>query len=204
MCHGARVVIVILTHVAINYYNCLLTLIFVDRKWWRHLNGNIFRATGPLWRESTGHRWIPSQRPVTWSFDVFFDLCLDRRLSKQSRRCWFETPSRSFWRHRNKMAGYVVTWLASILVASETSVVDLIILPEDLLNILNYFKVADFDWYSDHVYISADLSSGFIRGYFWSARRTTCLVKISRTVSELGYKIQKWICWWNQFSKYQC
>ena len=22
-------------------------------------NGNIFRVTGPLWRESTGHRWIP-------------------------------------------------------------------------------------------------------------------------------------------------
>ena len=22
-------------------------------------NGNLFRATGPLWGESTGHRWIP-------------------------------------------------------------------------------------------------------------------------------------------------
>ena len=22
-------------------------------------NGNIFRITGPLWGESTGHRWIP-------------------------------------------------------------------------------------------------------------------------------------------------
>ena len=22
-------------------------------------NGNIFRVTGPLWGESTGHRWIP-------------------------------------------------------------------------------------------------------------------------------------------------
>ena len=32
------------------------------------LNGNIFRITGPLWGESTGHRWIPSQRPMTWSF----------------------------------------------------------------------------------------------------------------------------------------
>ena len=37
------------------------------------------------------------------------------------------------------------------------SVVDLLILPEDILNRLNYFKVADFDWYSDHSYISADL-----------------------------------------------
>ena len=29
---------------------------------------------------------FPSQRPVTQSFDVFFDLCLNKRLSKQSRR----------------------------------------------------------------------------------------------------------------------
>ena len=25
-------------------------------------NGNIFRVTGPLWGESTGHRWIPLTR----------------------------------------------------------------------------------------------------------------------------------------------
>ena len=34
-------------------------------------NGDIFRVTGPLWRESTGHRWIPSQNPGTLSFDIF-------------------------------------------------------------------------------------------------------------------------------------
>ena len=39
-----------------------------------------------------------SQRPVTRSFDVFFDLRLNKRLSKQSRRLWLETPSRSLWR----------------------------------------------------------------------------------------------------------
>ena len=44
---------------------------------------------------------FPSQKPVTRSFDVFFDLCLNKRLSKQSWRWWFETPSRSLWRHRN-------------------------------------------------------------------------------------------------------
>ena len=44
---------------------------------------------------------FPSQRPVTRSFGVFFDLCLNKRLSKQSRGWWFETPSRSPWRHCN-------------------------------------------------------------------------------------------------------
>ena len=58
-------------------------------------NGNIIRVTGPLRGESTGHRWFPLTKPVTRNFDVFFDLRLNKRLSKHSRRCWFETPSRS-------------------------------------------------------------------------------------------------------------
>ena len=45
---------------------------------------------------------FPSQRPVTRSFDDFFNLRLNKRLSKQSRRRWFETPSRSLWRYFNE------------------------------------------------------------------------------------------------------
>ena len=41
------------------------------------------------------------QRPVTWSFDVFFNLRLNKCLSKDSRRRGFETLSRSLWRHSN-------------------------------------------------------------------------------------------------------
>ena len=47
----------------------------------------------------------PHKRPVTRSFDVFFDLGLNKRLSKQSRRWLFKTPSCSLWRHCNDM-GY--------------------------------------------------------------------------------------------------
>ena len=64
-------------------------------------NGNIFRVTGHLCGEFTGPRWIPHTRPVTRSFDVFFDLRLNNRLSKQWWGWWFETLSRSLWRHRN-------------------------------------------------------------------------------------------------------
>ena len=63
---------------------------------WKH-----FRVTGPLWGEFTGHRWIPSLRPMTRIFVVFFDLRLNKRLSKQLRCRWFETPWRSLWCHRN-------------------------------------------------------------------------------------------------------
>ena len=48
-------------------------------------NGNIFRVTGAV----TGE--FPLQRPVTRSFDAFFDLCVNKRLSKQSCGWWFET-----------------------------------------------------------------------------------------------------------------
>ena len=45
---------------------------------------------------------FPTQRPVTQSFDVFFDQRLNKRLSKQSWYWWFETLSRPLWHHRNE------------------------------------------------------------------------------------------------------
>ena len=60
-------------------------------------NGNIFRDTGLLCGEFTGE--FPSQRSAMRSFDIFFDLCLNKRLKKTSRRRWFETPSRLLWHH---------------------------------------------------------------------------------------------------------
>ena len=62
-------------------------------------NANIFRVS--LCARNlpvTGE--FPSQSPVTRSFDVFFDLYLNKRLSKQSWCWWFET--RSLWRHYNR------------------------------------------------------------------------------------------------------
>ena len=64
-------------------------------------NGNIFRVTGPLCGKFTGPGEFPAKRPVTRSFDVFFDLRLNERLSKQPWGWWFETPPWSLWRHRN-------------------------------------------------------------------------------------------------------
>ena len=39
---------------------------------------------------------FPTQRPVTRSFDVFFDLRLNKRLSKQWWGWWLETLSRHY------------------------------------------------------------------------------------------------------------
>ena len=51
---------------------------------------------------------LPSQRPVTRSFDVFFSL--NKRQSKQSRRLWFDTPSRSLRRHCNSIHAMASLW----------------------------------------------------------------------------------------------
>ena len=53
-------------------------------------NRNIFQVTWPFWGESADHRWIPlTKASVTRSLDVL----LRKRLSRQFRRRWFETPS---------------------------------------------------------------------------------------------------------------
>ena len=59
------------------------------------------RVTGLCAGNSSGTVEFPAQRPVTRSFDVFFDLRLNKRLSKQPWSWWFETPAWSLWRHRN-------------------------------------------------------------------------------------------------------
>ena len=44
---------------------------------------------------------LTSKRPETRSFDVFFDVLLNKRQNKQSRCWWFETHWYSLWRHCN-------------------------------------------------------------------------------------------------------
>ena len=61
-------------------------------------NGNIFRVTGHLCGEFTDPRWI--------RFDVFFDLRLNKRLSKQSWGWWFETLSCPLWRQWGYVCGH--------------------------------------------------------------------------------------------------
>ena len=72
--------------------------------WWPWLRHQMetFSALLALWAGNspvTGK--FPAQRPVTQSFHAFFDLRLNKRLSKQSQGWWFKTPSWSLWCHRN-------------------------------------------------------------------------------------------------------
>ena len=72
---------------------------------------------------------FPAQRPVMLSFDVFFDLCLNKRLSKQLWGWWFKMPSHPLWRHCNDtgifctltqffvnfVSGWCITWWAEAI-----------------------------------------------------------------------------------------
>ena len=66
--------------------------------WWRHQMEAFFALLDLCEGNPRFTGGFPSQTPVTRSFDVFFDLCLNKRLSKNSRRRWFETPLHSLWR----------------------------------------------------------------------------------------------------------
>ena len=66
---------------------------------WKHFPRNcmaLYAGNSPV----TGE--FPAQRPVTWSFNVFFNLRLDKRLSKQLRGWSFKKPTRLLWRLCNE------------------------------------------------------------------------------------------------------
>ena len=87
----------------------------LNSTWWRHPM-EIFSALLAICAgNSPVPGEFPAQRSVTRSFDVFFHLRLNKRLSKQSWGWWFETLSRPLWRHRNDTPNACVCNLAAIV-----------------------------------------------------------------------------------------
>ena len=67
-------------------------IVFVGCKyssWWRHQKKTFSILLALCAGKSLVTSEFPSQRPVTRSFDVFFDLRLNKRLSKQPWGWWF-------------------------------------------------------------------------------------------------------------------
>ena len=65
--------------------------------WWRHQMETFSASLALCAGSSPVTRWIPPTKAS--DFDVFLNLRLYKRLSKQSRGYWFETPWRSLWRY---------------------------------------------------------------------------------------------------------
>ena len=82
-----------------------------NRTWWRHQMETFSALLAFCAGNSPVSGEFPAQRPVTRSFDVFFDLHLIKLMSKHSRGWWFETLSRPLWRHCNEQGGIsVMEW----------------------------------------------------------------------------------------------
>ena len=102
------------------YTLCVLYVCISDVTWWRHQMKTFCALLALCAGNSLVTGEFPSQRPVTRSFDVFFDLRLNKRLSKQSWGCWFETTSRSLWRHFNSLYHKKGTFIALRVIDLET------------------------------------------------------------------------------------
>ena len=76
------------------------------KAWWRHHMETYSALLAICVGNSPVPGKFPTQRPVTQSFDVFFDLCLNKRLRKQSWGWWFEMLSCPLWRHCNGSGVY--------------------------------------------------------------------------------------------------
>ena len=79
----------------------IMTSLGVQWPWWRHQMETFSALLAICAGNSPVPGEFPTQRPVTRSFDVFFDVRPNKRLSKQSWGWWVETPRRPLWRHRN-------------------------------------------------------------------------------------------------------
>ena len=76
--------------------------------WWRHQMETFSALLALCAGNSPAIGEFSAQMPVRRAFDVFFDLRLNKRLSKHSWGWWFEPPSRSLWRHGNgNVCGYL-------------------------------------------------------------------------------------------------
>ena len=86
----------------------------------------LFRITGPLWWESTGHRWIPPDRfrnTDFWQFFVVFKM--DKRSSYQ----WCGDVLALMWRHHNE------SWMTWLL--------DAVVITVNIINISCFYQVTD-------------------------------------------------------------
>ena len=80
-----------------------LGLLFASATWWRHQMETFSALLTICAGKSPVPGEFPAQRAVTPSFDVFFELRPNKRMSKHWWGWWFETPSRPLWRHCNEM-----------------------------------------------------------------------------------------------------
>ena len=148
---------------------------------------------------------FPAQRPVTRSFDVFFDLRLNKRYSKQSWGWWFETPSCSLWRHCNVELAFIVMMVAVVLLSNRPPAINNWhhgILVDDNLGRFNYLSRTKYPDIRTVYLTELDVDSNFARKmikYKFQCRLHAKLIKY-----EIGHRSISlfWQIWEEQFLSY--
>ena len=107
--------------------------------WWRHQMETFSALLALCEGNSPGTGEFPSQRPVTRRFDVFFALCLNKRLSKQSRRRWL----------RRHCSQYDVTVMYAAISVGMVSAISIILLTSEKVIEIIYSRR------TKHVFVSS-------------------------------------------------
>ena len=139
-----------------------------------------------------------SQRPVTRSFDVFFDLRLNKRLSKQSWGWWFETPSHPLWRHCNGKSNAGMRIIITFNISNSSSFPPIVSRRDQLRGVNkmadrqfadNFFKrILLTVWYIDSDF--TPVSSVWGNGLALNRSRHFCLRKLPRFLKNIRSGVQ--------------
>ena len=114
--------------------------------WWHHEMETFFALLAISAGNSPVTGEFPAQRPMTRSFNVFFGLRLNIRLSEQPRGWWFETQSRPLWCHCNVIgmdfSGSSPLWLMAREVAIGWHHVEYSALPITWYLVVTFLQIA--------------------------------------------------------------
>ena len=101
----------------------LIVTIVILYTWWRHQMETFSALLALCAGNSPVPSEFPAQRPVTRSVDVFYDLHLSKRLSKQSWGWWLETPWRPLWRQCNEHGAFGIRCVDQWLIPTMNKIV---------------------------------------------------------------------------------
>ena len=121
---------------------------------------------------------FPAQRRVTRSFDVSFDLLLNKRLSKQSWGWWFGTPLHPLWRHCNNFCCFSSPVKQHRVWKVLTPLFIIISVFTIHRKYFFFFFMLGFEMYYPHYLLSYPFSQFIANNVFFSFLCLTCLITI--------------------------
>ena len=115
---------------------CFICAFMICELWWRHEMETFSALLAFCAGNSPVPGEFPTQRPVTWNIDIFFDLHLNKQLSKQLSWRWFEMPSCPLWHHCNGKVATAFLWPHFFCITVDVINIDFFCITVDVINIV--------------------------------------------------------------------